>query len=147
MTRFRTGIFALLLGMLLSACGGSDGDIGAQDKATSKGYALSTVVWKRMPIGVCWDMANAMPKESVDLLNYAVNGEYDRARALYRALIDLFHLDTHVKLVQYIKLAENITAGYPEYVKAPRLMLEGEERQRTIAIVEKAIANVRALVQ
>ena len=92
-------------------------------------------------------MANALPKESVDLLNYAVNGEYDKARALYRALIDLFHLDTHVKLVQYIKLAENITAGYPEYVKAPRLMLEGEERQRTIAIVEKAIADVRALAR
>jgi 4-hydroxy-tetrahydrodipicolinate synthase len=92
-------------------------------------------------------MANAMPKESVDLLNYAVDGEYDKARALYRALIDLFHLDTHVKLVQYIKLAENITAGYPEYVKAPRLMLEGEERRRTIEIVEKAIANVQALAR
>ncbi len=72
-------------------------------------------------------MANAVPKESVELLKLAVNGEYDKARALYRVLIDLFHLDTHVKLVQYIniKLAENITAGYVEYVKAPRLVLEG----------------------
>jgi 4-hydroxy-tetrahydrodipicolinate synthase len=30
-------------------------------------------------------------------------------------------------------------------VKAPRLPLEGAERQRTIEIVEKAIAGVRAL--
>jgi 4-hydroxy-tetrahydrodipicolinate synthase len=92
-------------------------------------------------------MANAVPKESVELLKLAVSGEFDKARTLYRALIDLFHLDTHVKLVQYIKLAENITAGYAEYVKAPRLVLEGEERARTIAIVEKTLADVKALAR
>lgn len=90
-------------------------------------------------------MANAVPKESVELLNLAVAGDYEWARKLYQALIDLFHLDTHVKLVQYIKLAENITAGYSENVKAPRLKLEGEERQRVVAIVEKALTDVRAL--
>jgi 4-hydroxy-tetrahydrodipicolinate synthase len=90
-------------------------------------------------------MANAVPKESVELLTLAVNGEYGKARALYRALIDLFHLDTHVKLVQYIKLAESITAGYAEYVKAPRLVLEGEERERTVRIIEQALANMHAL--
>jgi 4-hydroxy-tetrahydrodipicolinate synthase len=90
-------------------------------------------------------MANAVPKESVELMRLAVEGKFDEARKLYRALIDLFHLDTHVKLVQYIKLAESITAGYPEYVKAPRLMLEGEERERTVKIIEQALANVYAL--
>jgi 4-hydroxy-tetrahydrodipicolinate synthase len=90
-------------------------------------------------------MANAVPKESVELMQLAVEGKFDEARKLYRALIDLFHLDTHVKLVQYIKLAESITAGYPEYVKAPRLMLEGEERERTVKIIEQALANVYAL--
>ncbi|MGH8777938.1 dihydrodipicolinate synthase family protein [Paraburkholderia sp.] len=95
----------------------------------------------------CWvsGMANAVPKESVELLNLAIAGDYERARVLYRALIELFHLDTHVKLVQYIKLAENITAGYSENVKAPRLKLEGEERQRVVAIVQKALGNLRAL--
>ena len=90
-------------------------------------------------------MANAVPKEAVELLKLAVSGDFVKARALYQALIELFHLDTHVKLVQYIKLAENITAGYAENVKAPRLKLEGDERQKVIAIVEKALANVRAL--
>jgi 4-hydroxy-tetrahydrodipicolinate synthase len=90
-------------------------------------------------------MANALPKESVELLKLAVAGDFDKARRLYRALIELFHLDTHVKLVQYIKLAEHLTAGYSENVKAPRLKLEGEERARVVAIVERALANVRAL--
>ena len=60
-------------------------------------------------------------------------------------MIDLFHLDTQVKLVQYIKLAENITAGYSENVKAPRLKLEGDERQKVVAIVEKTMADLRSL--
>jgi 4-hydroxy-tetrahydrodipicolinate synthase len=90
-------------------------------------------------------MANAVPKESVELLNLAVSGDFVQARKLYRALIDLFHLDTHVKLVQYIKLAEHVIAGYPEYVKAPRLKLEGEERQKILKIIEKTVAELRVL--
>lgn len=90
-------------------------------------------------------MANALPKESVELFNLGAAGDFAKARKLYRALIDLFHLDVHVKLVQYIKLAENITAGYAEHVKAPRLKLEGEERRKIVAIVEQTLANVRAL--
>ncbi|CAE6771097.1 putative DapA-like lyase [Paraburkholderia aspalathi] len=109
---------------------------------------VDDLVLESVALGVtCWvsGMANAVPKESVELLNLAVAGDYEGARKLYRALIDLFHLDTQVKLVQYIKLAENITAGYSETVKAPRLKLEGEERQKVVAIVEKTLANVRAL--
>ncbi|WP_158938706.1 dihydrodipicolinate synthase family protein [Burkholderia sp. S171] len=90
-------------------------------------------------------MANAVPKESVELLDLAVKGDFEKARKLYRVLTPLFHLDVHVKLVQYIKLAENITAGYSENVKAPRLKLEGEERQNTVAIIEKTINDLKAL--
>jgi 4-hydroxy-tetrahydrodipicolinate synthase len=90
-------------------------------------------------------MANAVPKESVELLNLAVSGDFEKARKLYRVLTPLFHLDVHVKLVQYIKLAENITAGYSENLKAPRLKLEGEERQKIVAIVEKTMRDLKAL--
>ncbi len=31
-------------------------------------------------------------KESVGLVKFALNGDYDKARVLYRALIDLFYL-------------------------------------------------------
>jgi 4-hydroxy-tetrahydrodipicolinate synthase len=90
-------------------------------------------------------MANAVPKESVELLNLAVKGDFEKARKLYRVLTPLFHLDVHVKLVQYIKLAENITAGYSENVKAPRLKLEGEERQKVISIIKKTVEDLKAL--
>ncbi|SAK82806.1 hypothetical protein AWB75_05311 [Caballeronia catudaia] len=65
-------VLAVLSGVLLSACGGDTGSdapgsnakgAGAQpaalDVSTTKGYALSTVIWDRFPIGVCWDMNNA----------------------------------------------------------------------------------------
>lgn len=90
-------------------------------------------------------MANALPKESVALLNLAVAGDLPRARALYRALTPLFHLDTVVKLVQHIKLAENIITGSAETVKPPRLDLTGAERERTIAITQQTLADLKAL--
>lgn len=95
---------------------------------------------------VCWvsGMANALPVESVKLLNLAAAGDFVAARSLYRILTPLYHLDTHVKLVQYIKLAENMIAGYSEVVKAPRLILEGAERERVVAIVQKTIADLKA---
>jgi 4-hydroxy-tetrahydrodipicolinate synthase len=90
-------------------------------------------------------MANALPKESVELLNLAVAGNLPKARTLYRALTPLFHLDTVVKLVQHIKLAENVIAGSAETVKPPRLDLVGSERERTIAITKKTLADLKAL--
>lgn len=92
-------------------------------------------------------MANALPKESVALLALANAGDFVRARKLYQALIALFHLDTHVKLVQYIKLAENLIAGYAETVKPPRLPLVGEERERTLAIIRKTLVDLEALAR
>ena len=90
-------------------------------------------------------MANALPKASVDLLNLAIAGDYAQARTLYRVLTPIFHLDTVVKLVQHIKLAENIISGSSETVKPPRLVLAGEERARTIAITHQTLADLKAL--
>jgi 4-hydroxy-tetrahydrodipicolinate synthase len=90
-------------------------------------------------------MANAVPKESVALLELALAGDFAKTRTLYRALIPLFHLDTHVKLVQYIKLAEHVTAGSAETVKPPRLSLIGEERERTLAVIHQTLAHLKIL--
>lgn len=90
-------------------------------------------------------MANAVPKASVDLLKLAVEGDFVRARKLYAALTPLFHLDTVVKLVQHIKLAEHLITGSAETVKPPRLDLAGTERERTIAITNQTLADLSAL--
>ncbi|WP_233238576.1 dihydrodipicolinate synthase family protein [Bordetella sp. LUAb4] len=90
-------------------------------------------------------MANALPRESVELLKLAVAGDFAKARELYAVLTPLFHLDTVVKLVQHIKLAENIVSGSAETVKPPRLDLEGPEREKTIAIIKKTLADLKAL--
>ena len=95
----------------------------------------------------CWvsGMANAVPKAAVDLLKLLVAGDFTRARKLNAALDPLFLLDTVAKLVQHIKLAENITSGTAETVKPPRLNLVGSERERTIAITKKTLAELKAL--
>ena len=56
-----------------------------------------------------------------------------------------FHLDTDVKLVQYIKLAEHLVYGAPEAVRAPRLALEGEERARVEAVIRRTIAALEGV--
>lgn len=88
-------------------------------------------------------MTNAWPEECVRLFNLCRAGRFEEARPLYRLLTPAFHLDTHVKLVQYIKLAEHHVYGAPEWVRAPRLPLEGEERIRVSAVILDAIAQLK----
>lgn len=89
-------------------------------------------------------MTNAWPRECVTLFDLCAAGRFADARKLYRLLTPAFHLDTHVKLVQYIKLAEHLVYGAPEWVRAPRLPLAREERQRVSSIIEATIASLRS---
>ena len=89
-------------------------------------------------------MVNAWPKECVRLFDLCSAGRFADARALYRLLTPAFHLDTHVKLVQYIKLAEHAVYGAPEWVRAPRLPLVGEERRRVSSVIEATIEALRS---
>jgi len=90
-------------------------------------------------------MTNAWPRECVRLFDLCVAGEFAEARGLYRLLTPAFHLDTHVKLVQYIKLAEHLVYGAPEWVRAPRLPLIGDERERVSSIIQSAMTGLRSL--
>ncbi|MBY3172776.1 MULTISPECIES: dihydrodipicolinate synthase family protein [Rhizobium] len=85
-------------------------------------------------------MTNVWPAECVELFNLCAEDRYAEARALYRILTPSFHLDTHVKLVQYIKLAENLVYGAPEWTRAPRLPLVGAERDFVVSTVKHAIS-------
>jgi 4-hydroxy-tetrahydrodipicolinate synthase len=84
-------------------------------------------------------LVNSFPKEAVRLFELASLGRIEEARALYRWFMPLLHLDVHKKLVQYIKLANQMTGMGTEWVRAPRLPLVGEERARVEAIVRRAI--------
>jgi 4-hydroxy-tetrahydrodipicolinate synthase len=89
-------------------------------------------------------MTNVWPAECVKLFALASSGDFAEARRLYRLLTPSFHLDTHVKLVQYIKLAEKLVYGAPEWVREPRLSLEGDERVYVESVVNDTIAKLAA---
>ena len=91
-------------------------------------------------------MTNAWPKECVELFTLCVEEKLSEARSLYRILTPSFHLDTHVKLVQYIKLAEHLVYGAPEWTRPPRLPLIGEERDAIVRTVTAAIEALRRRV-
>ena len=84
-------------------------------------------------------MTNVWPAECVRIFNLCVQEKFAEARELYRILTPSFHLDTHVKLVQYIKLAESLVYGAAEWTRAPRLPLVGAERAFVVSTVTKAI--------
>jgi 4-hydroxy-tetrahydrodipicolinate synthase len=90
-------------------------------------------------------MTNAWPKECVALFNLCMSGNFAAARDLYRILTPSFHLDTHVKLVQYIKTAESVVYGAPEWCRAPRMPLLGAERDMVIATVKASIEGLKSL--
>lgn len=86
-------------------------------------------------------LVNAFPAENQLLWNLAKKGEWEKAREVYRWYTPLLHLDTLPKLVQYIKLA-SAECGYgTETCRAPRLKLEGAEREEVLKIIRTAIAN------
>lgn len=84
-------------------------------------------------------LVNAMPKESVDLFNFALNCETEEAFELYRWFLPLLRLDTVPKFVQLIKLVqEGVDMGNAR-VRPPRLEIVGEELAQTLKIIEIAL--------
>ncbi|WP_165063848.1 dihydrodipicolinate synthase family protein [Paludisphaera rhizosphaerae] len=86
-------------------------------------------------------LVNAFPAENRLLWDLAEAGRWEEAREVYRWYMPLLHLDTYPKLVQYIKLAVQECGYGSETVRAPRLAIEGEERERILAIIRKGIAE------
>jgi 4-hydroxy-tetrahydrodipicolinate synthase len=91
-------------------------------------------------VGWVAGLVNAFPEETVRLYELAADGKSQEAVALYRWFTPLLHLDTHVKLVQYIKLAAAEAGHGSEMTRAPRLPLVGKEREEVLAVIRKAIA-------
>ena len=91
--------------------------------------------------GLVAGLVCAFPKETVVLYELAKAGKIDEALDLYRWFMPLFEMDIHAKLVQYIKLCEVYTGIGTEYVRAPRKMISGAERESIITTIEHALAN------
>jgi 4-hydroxy-tetrahydrodipicolinate synthase len=84
---------------------------------------------------------DAFPKETVAIYKLVKNGKIEEATKIYRWFMPLLELDIHPKLVQYIKLAAAQAGIGTEYVRAPRLVLEGEERERILKIIKDAMSK------
>jgi 1-pyrroline-4-hydroxy-2-carboxylate deaminase len=86
-------------------------------------------------------LVDAFPRETVAIFQLAKAGKFVEAAEIYRWFLPLLELDIHPKLVQYIKLAEVATGLGTEHVRAPRLPLEGEERERVWKVIQDAMAK------
>lgn len=91
--------------------------------------------------GLVAGLVCAFPAETVALYKLIKAGRIEEAISIYRWFMPLLELDIHVKLVQYIKLAEQQTGIGSEFVRAPRLTLVGEEREKILNIINTGIAN------
>jgi len=86
-------------------------------------------------------LVDAFPDETVAIYRLVKEGKIEEATKIYRWFMPILELDIHPKLVQYIKLAATQTGIGSEYVKAPRLLLEGNERESVLNIINKGLAN------
>ena len=92
-------------------------------------------------------LVNAFPNETVAIYELVRSGKIEEATNIYRWFMPLLELDIHPKLVQYIKLAQAQTGLGTEYVRAPRLVIEGEERKRILKVINDGIASRPPLAQ
>lgn len=90
-------------------------------------------------------LVDAFPNETVAIYELVKAGNISEAAAIYRWFMPLLELDIHAKLVQYIKLAESFTGIGTEYVRAPRLTLIGEERERVEKVIKDALKTRPAI--
>ena len=90
-------------------------------------------------VGWVSGLVNAFPKENKLIWDLTQAGKWKEALDVYRWYTPLLHLDTHIKLVQYIKLA-SAECGYgTELCRPPRLPLVGEEREQILKVIRMAI--------
>jgi len=86
-------------------------------------------------------LVNALPKESVDLFNYAMNGEHEKAFELYRWFLPLLRMDTVPKFVQLIKLVQAEVGMGNARVRPPRLELVDPELTEIRNIIQTSLKN------
>ena len=102
------------------------------DDAIVEAIAVGAVGWIA-------GLVNAFPKESVDLFNYAMNGEREKALKLYHWFLPLLRMDTVPKFVQLIKLVQQEVGMGNARVRPPRLEVAGEELEEAKRVIAEAL--------
>jgi 4-hydroxy-tetrahydrodipicolinate synthase len=92
-------------------------------------------------VGWVSGLVNAFPHENRLLWDLAAAGKWKEALDVYRWYTPVCHLDTHIKLVQYIKLAAAECGYGSELCRPPRLPLVGAEREHVLKLIRTAIAT------
>lgn len=108
------------------------------DDAIVEGVSMGATGWIAGQV-------NAYPKESVKLFELARDGGAKAAADLYAWFLPLLRLDTVPKFVQLIKLTQQKANMGSERVRAPRLLMEGSEREAALRVIDHAIATRPAL--
>ncbi|MFO0899656.1 MAG: dihydrodipicolinate synthase family protein [Pirellulales bacterium] len=116
---------------LVNACGDRYVLFGGVDDLALESQMLGAQGWIS-------GLVNAFPRESRRMWDLGAAGKWDEAREIYRWYTPLLHLDTHVKLVQYIKLVMQECGIGNELTRAPRLPIVGAERERILQLVRAA---------
>lgn len=109
---------------------------------------VDTLAYEELCLGASGWVAGlvcAFPKETVAIYDLVKSGRHEDALKIYRWFMPLLELDIHPKLVQYIKLAETRAGIGSEFVRPPRMLLEGKERADILKIIDEGIAKRPAL--
>ncbi len=86
-------------------------------------------------------LANALPRESVELFNCGINGDGNQAFELYRWFLPLLRMDTVPNFVQLIKLVQAEVGIGNSRVRPPRLELAGKELEQTCTMIHDALQS------
>ncbi len=84
-------------------------------------------------------LANALPRESVELFNFGIQGQDRKAFELYRWFLPLLRMDTVPKFVQLIKLVQAEVGMGNTRVRPPRLELAGDELEQARKLTREAL--------
>jgi dihydrodipicolinate synthase/N-acetylneuraminate lyase len=104
------------------------------DDAVVEGVAAGATGWVA-------GLVNALPEESVLLFEHAMAGRHAEARELYEWFLPLLRMDTVPKFVQLIKLVQQEVGLGTEQVRAPRLVVEGVEREIALLTIRERLAH------
>ncbi|HZQ55879.1 MAG TPA: dihydrodipicolinate synthase family protein [Bryobacteraceae bacterium] len=97
-------------------------------------------------VGWIAGLVNAFPKESVKLFELAKQGKHQEAFELYRWFLPLLRFDTVPKFVQLIKYVQQAVGMGSQRVRAPRMVLTGQELEETKWILERALSERPSLL-